>query len=563
MGTENKYADVSYDPVSGKIICIWRNNEGADEYGRLSIGTVSGTTITWNTSVVFDSTNLASEYHTVAFDPNTTNSFVIHYSRSGNTWDMAGTVSGTTASVGTAVRARTATSQGNAPTLAWNPNQAGEFAAIYKDDNSSDPSMYAYIGTVSGNSVTQGGTNLVPVATANNGVAIAWNKSVNDEFAICYATSSGGGKIEIVRATVSGTSISYGTRTTLSSLYSGIRSYISFDNNTAGSFVWQYWSYSEEDARSGAGTLSGDTWTFGTSQITPDSDADIAGNPLYLCPIEFSQTTAGVGAGCWYGTNGSAFGARAAAFSVSGTTLTWGTSSVIDTGDSTIHASPRMAFNPQDAGSFVTCNGETPAAGYDTNTYLSRIGISSTNLTATNFIGIADEAISSAASGNITVKGGIATNLGGGTYVVTVANPGSGNRYYIDGVLQQKVEMIEGFTYKFDQSAASNSGHPLRLSTTSNGTHAGGSEYTTGVTTVGTPGSAGAYTQIVVAASAPTLYYYCSVHSLMGSTAFTLLGFTANKDYYAQDDGTITTSSAGVKIGKAMSATAINLEYQS
>jgi hypothetical protein len=54
------------------------------------------------------------------------------------------------------------------------------------------------------------------------------------------------------------------------------------------------------------------------------------------------------------------------------------------------------------------------------------------------------------------------------------------------------------------------------LSTTSNGTHGGGSEYTTGVTTTGTPGTSGAYTEITVATNAPTLYYYCSVHSAMG-----------------------------------------------
>ena len=51
----------------------------------------------------------------------------------------------------------------------------------------------------------------------------------------------------------------------------------------------------------------------------------------------------------------------------------------------------------------------------------------------------------------------------------------------------------------------------------SNGTHYGGSEYTTGVTTNGTPGTAGAYTRITVAASAPTLYYYCTAHSGMGA----------------------------------------------
>jgi len=39
--------------------------------------------------------------------------------------------------------------------------------------------------------------------------------------------------------------------------------------------------------------------------------------------------------------------------------------------------------------------------------------------------------------------------------------------------------------------------------------------------TNGTQGQAGAYVQIVVAASAPTLYYYCSSHSGMGGTANT------------------------------------------
>ena len=105
------------------------------------------------------------------------------------------------------------------------------------------------------------------------------------------------------------------------------------------------------------------------------------------------------------------------------------------------------------------------------------------------------------------------------TLTVTVANPGSGNRYYIDGVLQATVSAIPGNTYKFDQADGTNSGHPLRLSITSNGTHSGGSAYTTGVTTSGTPGSAGAYTQIeVTATTVQTLYYYCTQHSNMGGS---------------------------------------------
>ena len=107
------------------------------------------------------------------------------------------------------------------------------------------------------------------------------------------------------------------------------------------------------------------------------------------------------------------------------------------------------------------------------------------------------------------------------SYAITVSNPGSGNKYYVDSVQQQQLYLQEGSTYRFDQSDSSNSGHPLRFSTTSNGSHGGGSEYTTGVTTNGTPGSAGAYTQITVATGAPTLYYYCTNHTGMGGTAYT------------------------------------------
>ena len=114
------------------------------------------------------------------------------------------------------------------------------------------------------------------------------------------------------------------------------------------------------------------------------------------------------------------------------------------------------------------------------------------------------------------------------TYTVTVVsgnpsnhpyyNQGSTNKYAINGSTASSdviLTLYEGNTYRFDQSDSSNAGHPLRIYTSADKT---GGEYTTGVTTNGTAGQAGAYTEITVADGAPTLFYQCSNHALMGAT---------------------------------------------
>ncbi len=121
-------------------------------------------------------------------------------------------------------------------------------------------------------------------------------------------------------------------------------------------------------------------------------------------------------------------------------------------------------------------------------------------------------------------------------YAVTVQNVSAGNRYFIDGSQQPTLNLTEGQTYRFNQDNSSNTNHPVRFSTTPNGTHGGGIEFTQGVTKVGTAGSIGAYTEITIPVGTPTLYYYCANHSLMGGTSNTI-GLTFWQRVYCVNTG--------------------------
>ena len=152
----------------------------------------------------------------------------------------------------------------------------------------------------------------------------------------------------------------------------------------------------------------------------------------------------------------------------------------------------------------------------------------------------ASNVVGTTAVGNVSINGASTQTVTGNsasilisgyesstvTKTITVQSVSSSNKYFVDSVQQPTLELFEGNTYRFDQSDSSNNGHPLRFSTTSNGTHGGGSIYTTGVTTNGSPGSSGAYTEIAVATNTPTLYYYCTQHSAMGGQANTPIVYT-------------------------------------
>ncbi len=97
--------------------------------------------------------------------------------------------------------------------------------------------------------------------------------------------------------------------------------------------------------------------------------------------------------------------------------------------------------------------------------------------------------------------------------LVLVSVTDAGGKYFIDNVRNPTLKFIRGFTYKFLYNNIGS--HPFRFSTTNDGTHNGGTIYSTGVTTGETPN----YIQIEVTNSTPsTLYYFCTAHTGMGNS---------------------------------------------
>ena len=134
-------------------------------------------------------------------------------------------------------------------------------------------------------------------------------------------------------------------------------------------------------------------------------------------------------------------------------------------------------------------------------------------------VGLPITATQGTSSNPIVLKVTVAAKTSGNVY----NGQGSSNAYFINGI-EAPSFFIEGnesasyeYYYKFDQSDASNGnggGHPLRFYLDAAKTQI----FSTNVTTNGTPGQAGAYTQIQVGAYTPhVLYYQCSSHAFMGN----------------------------------------------
>jgi len=100
---------------------------------------------------------------------------------------------------------------------------------------------------------------------------------------------------------------------------------------------------------------------------------------------------------------------------------------------------------------------------------------------------------------------------------VTVVNDGGTNKFAFNGVTAPAITLVKGFTYTFDVSDNTVSGHPLAFK------DSGGSAYTTGVTVNGSAGTSGANVVIAVPTTGTMpARYYCTTHgNAMGNTIAT------------------------------------------
>ena len=198
------YVSAVYDSTNNKVVIVYQDN-GNSNYGTAIVGTVSGTSITFGTEVVFESAN--STYDKITFD-STNGKVVIAYADNGNSnygTAIVGTVSGTSISFGTAVVFESAST---AQCAAVYDSTSDRVVISYQDGGNSYYGT-AIVGTVSGTSISFG-TAVVYNSRNNNAYSIAYNSSIN-KIVIPYSYSGGTDKTGVIIGTVSGTSISFGS----------------------------------------------------------------------------------------------------------------------------------------------------------------------------------------------------------------------------------------------------------------------------------------------------------------------------------------------------------------
>ena len=208
------YIDAVFDPDSGKVIVSYEDDSNSS-YGTAIVGTVSGTSISFGTAVVFSSTN--TRYTSVTYDTNVDRVAISYtsYTSYQSGYGIAGQVSGTSITFGSSVQFDTDntgnTSIENTSIVFDSANN--KVVVIYKG---ASQKIQGVVGTISGTSISFGTPADVSAVTDYRQPKAVFDSNAGKVFAIFRDNADSYAKGAV--GTVSGTSISFGATATLSSI---------------------------------------------------------------------------------------------------------------------------------------------------------------------------------------------------------------------------------------------------------------------------------------------------------------------------------------------------------
>ncbi len=248
------FSSIAYDSNSNKIVIAYADD--TDTTGKAVIGTVdsANNTISFGTPVTFNSGT--TQWVSVVFDSNS-NKVVISYRDAANNYygtSIVGTVSGTSISFGTEVVFKSTYTEDTNMTF---DTTANKVVLSYKVGGSNTGN--AIVGTVSGTSISFGSEATFESGDPDTGADIVYDANA-DKTVIVYRDIGDSSKGKAVVGTVSGTSISFGTPVvynTSGTSYSKVV-YNSVDNNVVVAY-----RTASSGARARVGTVSGTTISFG------------------------------------------------------------------------------------------------------------------------------------------------------------------------------------------------------------------------------------------------------------------------------------------------------------
>jgi len=375
---------ITYDSANNVVVTCFRNSVFSDRGGAF-VGTVSSatpTSISWGSEVVYDSSYCESQ--DITYDANT-GKVVIAYrnqSQSNYLYAVVGTVSGTSLTFGTPVQV---VAEAAANVCITYDSTAQKVVIIYRGGSGGYGT--SIVGTVSGTSISFG-TKVIFRSAFSYHIAVCYD-STSSKIIPFYTDNGNADYGTAIVGTVSGTSISFGTAVVYNSAFTAFVA-ASFDSTT-NKIILSYTNYGSGlgEAAVVIGTVSGTSISFGSATYY-NAPSRIEYKSVTYDPyseqfiIYYSEAYSGVHGKYLIGT-------------VSGTTVSLGSSvqfygteiqyikSVLDTNLNTV----------------VTVYLDRSASNQDSILY----HFGSTNLA--DFIGITAEAISDTATGPVNVCGGI------------------------------------------------------------------------------------------------------------------------------------------------------------